>query len=271
MEYLCWFVDSLRQRPNAATWEDLLQRVRILIDTAADDAEKENEDPEEIEKAQGEDKAASTSDAQERGWFSSADEILMRKGQSDDGQAADDAKEENEDPDDPEEMKEAQVADKAASTSDAQEHGWFSPAAEILMRKGRSVDGQAADDAKEDNEDPDDPEEMKEAQAAFRRSCKVASLKHVATGPITSRSPRKTDACIIKPRDAHEHGWFSPAGETDGGRGNETEGPALKKMRQELGEGTNEDTKGIILQENLEDPCLKVRSIFPYSCHWKYL
>ena len=196
MEHLCWFVDSLRHRPNGSIWEDLLQRVRILIDEAADDVKKEGSDKE------------------------------------------------NEDHDDPDEMKEAQVEDKAASTSDAQEPGWFYPDAEIVMKKRRSGDGsdQERDVFKNDSQKDEDDKEL--------------DIKKI--GVSSGQPGTKTFDGSIKGTDEGK-------GEADGGTEKDIQEPALKKMRQELGESDNKDTQGITLQENFGDPSLKVRSTFLYS------
>ena len=183
-EDLAWFVDSLQQRPNISIWENLLQRVRILIDEAADDVNEENEDP-----------------------------------------------------DHPEDMKEAQVEDKAASTSDAQDHGWCNPsAAEILMRKRRSEDGSNQEGDVFENESQNDGDN-KELDI---KKIGVSSEQH---------DTKKLDGSI--------KGTDDGKGEADG---KEIVGPALKKMRQALGYGDNKDTQGITVQESLGDPSLKVRS-----------
>ena len=304
-EDLAWFVDSLQQRPNGSVWKDLLQGVRIIIDEVADDVEedtsdKENEDPEEMKEAQVEDKSASTSAAQDADNKNEApDHPEEMKDTSLDAsiidEAADDIKEDSSDKEseDPEEMKEAQVEDKVASTSDAQD----ADTSPLRLFSSSSEFPSDAQDADNEDEDLDHPEEMKDAQVEDK-AASTSDACHACFDPcadeIVMRKRRSEDGSDQE-RDVFKNGQKDGddneldtlkkgvssekriggsikgtddgKGEADGGSEKEIEGPAVKKMKQQaLEEGDNNDTQVFTHQENLKDQSLKVRSTFPFAC-----
>ena len=169
-------------------------------------------------------------------------------------EVADDVEEDTSDKEneDPEEMKEAQVEDKSASTSAAQDtdNKNEDPGHHEEMKDtslDASIIDEAADDVKEDKE-----------RDVFKNGQKDGDDNNLDTQKKGVSSEKRIGGSI--------NGTDDGKGEAAGSSEEEIEGPAVKKMKQQaLVEGDNKDTQVITLQENLKEPSLKVRSTLPFA------